>query len=143
MRIVLDTSVIITAIRSSTGAAAEIVRLALLGKLTILMDYKLASEYRAVALRKQHIAASGKTHAELALLLDALEAIAEPVVVVTQHHPLSQDANDDMVLDVAINGDAEAIVTGNIKHFREPAGRFQLNLLSPPELLHEYRRKNP
>lgn len=143
MRIVLDTSVVITAIRSSTGAAAEVVRLALLGKLTILMDYKLVSEYRAVALRKHHVAASGKTHAELALLVDTLEAIAEPVLVIVQHHPLSQDANDDMVLDVAINGGAEAIVTGNIKHFREPAKRFQLNLFTPPELLQEFRRRNP
>jgi len=143
VRVVLDTSVVITAIRSSAGAAAEIVRLALLRKLTILMDYKFSSEYRAVALRKQPIAASGKTYAELTLLLDTLEAIAEPVLVSVQHHPLSQDANDDMVLDVAINAGADAIVTGNIKHFLEPARRFQLNLLTPPELLHEFRRRNP
>ena len=142
MRVVLDTSVIITAIRSSTGAAAEILRLTLLRELTILMDYKLASEYRAVALRKQHIAASGKTLAELTILLDALEALAEPVLVVIQHHPLSQDANDDMVLDVAINGNADAIVTGNIKHFREPAERFQLKLLTPADMLHEFRRRS-
>jgi len=141
VRVVLDTSVVITAIRSSTGAAAEILRLALLQELTILMDYKLASEYRAVALRKQHIAASGKTHAELTLLLDTLEALAEPVLVVLQHHPLSPDANDDMVLDVAINGKADAIVTGNIKHFREPAERFQLTLLTPVELLQELRMR--
>jgi predicted nucleic acid-binding protein len=103
----------------------------------------MASEYRTVALRKQHIAASGKTHAELTLLLDALEAIAEPVLVAIPHHPLSQDANDDMVLDVAINGEADAIVTGNIKHFREPARIFQLSLLTPVELLQEFRRRNP
>jgi hypothetical protein len=33
-----------------------------------------------------------------------LEALAEPVLVVFRHTPLSQDANDDMVLEVAING---------------------------------------
>jgi predicted nucleic acid-binding protein len=45
--------------------------------------------------------------------LDALEAIAEPVFVAFQYRPLSPDANDDMVLDVAINGNADAIVTNN------------------------------
>ncbi len=74
------------------------------------------------------------------MLLDTLEAISEPVLVVVQHHPLSQDANDDMVLDVAINGDADAIVTGNVKHFREPSRRFQLNMLTPAELLENFRR---
>ncbi|MHB1960652.1 MAG: hypothetical protein ACYCO5_16695 [Acidobacteriaceae bacterium] len=42
MRIVLDTAALIPALRSSTGAAAENVRLALLRQLTILMDYTLA-----------------------------------------------------------------------------------------------------
>jgi putative PIN family toxin of toxin-antitoxin system len=141
VRVVLDTSVVITAIRSSTGAAAEVLRLALLSELTILMDYKLASEYRAVSLRQHHVAASGKTPGELTLLLDALEAIAEPVLVLMRHHPLSQDANDDMVLDVAINSSADAVVTGNTRHFREPASRFHLNLFTPAELLQELRRR--
>lgn len=111
MRIVLDTSVLIAALRSSTGAAAENVRLVLLEELTILMDYKLACEYRDVALRAEHLAVSGKTREETSLLLDVLEAVAEPVLVVVRHRPLSQDTNDDMVLDVALNGHADAVVT--------------------------------
>ncbi|MGA8042864.1 MAG: putative toxin-antitoxin system toxin component, PIN family [Terracidiphilus sp.] len=141
MRIVLDTSVLITALRSSTGAAAESLRLVLLKKLTILMDYKLACEYRDVAFRAEHLSVSGKTQEETTLLLDMLEALAEPVLVVVRHTPLSQDANDDMVLEVAINGGADAIVTNNTKHFREPAKRFHLQLLTPAELLNEFRKR--
>jgi putative PIN family toxin of toxin-antitoxin system len=138
---VLDTSVLITALRSSNGAAAENVRLALLEEVTILMDYKLACEYRDVALRAEHLTVSGKTQEEIALLLDMLEAVAEPVLVVVRHMPLSQDANDDMVLDVAINGGANAIVTNNIKHFRDAARRFHLQVLTPAELLNEFRKR--
>jgi putative PIN family toxin of toxin-antitoxin system len=141
MRIVLDTSVLVTALRSSTGAAAENVRLALLRELTILMDYKLACEYRDVTLRPEQLMATGKTQRETELLLDMLEAVAEPVQVLIRHHPLSQDANDDMVLDVAINGSADAIVTGNTKHFREPAKGFHLEVLTPAELLQELRKR--
>jgi putative PIN family toxin of toxin-antitoxin system len=137
--VVLDTSVLITGLRSSSGAAAEILRLVLLRKLTILMDYKLACEYRDVALRVEHLIVSGKTQEEVTLLLDMLEAIAEPILVVDRHSPLSEDANDDMVLEVAINGSADAILTNNAKHFREAAIRFQLQLLKPAELLKEFR----
>jgi predicted nucleic acid-binding protein len=138
---VLDTSVLITAFRPSGGAAAETVRLALLKELTILLDYKLACEYRAVGLRSEHLKASGKTQKETELLIDMLEAVAEPVFVAVRHAPLSQDANDDMVLELAINGGADAIVTNNTKHFREAAKDFDLQLLTPAELLNEFRAR--
>ena len=141
MRVVLDTSVLITAFRSSSGAAAETVRIALLKELTILLDYKLACEYRDVALRSEHLKASGKTQKETELLIDMLEAVAEPVFVSVRHAPLSQDANDDMVLELAINGGADAIVTNNTKHFREAAREFDLQLLTPAELLNEFRAR--
>jgi hypothetical protein len=56
--------------------------LALLQELTILMDCKLACEYRDVALRAEHLAVSRKTREEVELLLDMLEAVAEPVLVI-------------------------------------------------------------
>lgn len=126
MRVVLDTSAVITALRSSTGAAAEVLRLALRQELTLLLDYKLACEYRDVALRPQQLRESGKSREETDTILDALDAIAEPVFVAFRHRPLSPDANDDMVLDVAINGNADAIVTNNTRHFREAAERFDV-----------------
>lgn len=141
MRTVRDTSVLITALRSSSGAAAETVRLALRGELTALMDLKLACEYRDVALRPEQLQVSGKSQAETAAILDALEAIAEPVYVALQHRPLSPDPNDDMVLDVAINGNADAIVTNNTKHFRNAAERFHLDVLTPAELLSKFRKR--
>lgn len=130
---------LITALRSSTGAAAEVIRLALRGELTTLMDYKLACEYRDVAFRAEHLHVSGKSRAETAAILDALEAIAEPVLVAFQHRPMSTDANDDMVLDVAINGNADAIVTNNARHFREAAELFRVEVLAPAELLKRLR----
>jgi putative PIN family toxin of toxin-antitoxin system len=141
MRTVLDTSALISALRSGTGAAAEALRLALLGELTILMDYKLACEYRDVALRAEQLRASDKSREQTTSILDALEAIAEPVFVGFQHRPLSADANDDMILDVAINGNAEAIVTYNTKHFRQAAKRFELAVWTPAELLNKLRMR--
>jgi predicted nucleic acid-binding protein len=133
--------VLISALRSSSGAAAEVVRLVLQRELTILMDYKLACEYRDVALRPAQLHGSGKSRAETSLILDALEAVAEPVFVAFKYRPLSLDENDDMVLDVAINGCADLIATNNTKHFREAAGSFHLDVLTPAEVLGKFRER--
>lgn len=115
--------------------------MALLGDLTVLLNYTLACEYRDVALRREHLEASGKSMEETALVLDMVEAVAEPVLVMVRHRPLSPDPNDDKVLDVAINGNADAIVTFNTRDFRGAAMRFRLPVLTPVELLKEYRRR--
>jgi putative PIN family toxin of toxin-antitoxin system len=141
MRAVLDTSALVTALRSGRGAAAEVLRLALRRELTVLVDYKLACEYRDVAMRAEQLLASGKSRAETVDVLDALEAIAEPVLVAFRYRPLSPDADDDMVLDVAINGSADVIVTNNTRHFREAAERFGLQVLTPAELLTRVRKR--
>ena len=70
-----------------------------------------------------------------------LDAVAEPAQIVIWQRPLSLDANDDMVFDVAINGSAEAIVTNNTKHFRETAKHLHLAVWTPAELLREFRER--
>jgi putative PIN family toxin of toxin-antitoxin system len=141
VRIVFDTSSLITALRSSKGAAAEVLRLILLQKVVILMDYKIASEYRDVALRPEHLTAARRSAETVLSLLDTVEGIAEPVHVVSKPRPLSSDPNDDMVLDVAINGRADVVVTQNIKHFATAARRYGIKVLSPSEMLEALREK--
>jgi len=141
VRVVLDTSVLISALRSSTGASAEIVRFALRREIAALMDYKLACEYREVALRAEQLDASGKSRMETASVLDAIEAVSEPVYVAFRHRPLSPDVSDDMVLDVAINGAADAIVTNNTRDFLDAARSFRVGVLTPAEMLKRLRRR--
>jgi len=56
--------------------------------------------------------------------------------------PMSSDPSDDMVLDVAINGRAEALVTINTKHFAAAGKRFGIPVLTPAELLEKMRKGN-
>jgi putative PIN family toxin of toxin-antitoxin system len=116
VRIVLDTASFVTAVRSSVGVAGEVVRLIFREELVPLMDLKLGLEYRDVALRSEHVRASALSKREILELIEAVEAFAEPVEVVMKTRPLSSDPSDDMVLDVAINGRAEALVTSNKRH---------------------------
>jgi putative PIN family toxin of toxin-antitoxin system len=141
VRIVLDTASFVTAVRSSDGAAGDVVRMVFRGEVVPLMDLKLGLEYRDVALRPEHLSASYLSGLEILELIEALEAFAESVEVVVKHRPLSTDPNDDMVLDVAINGQAEALITNNTKHFAESGKRFGVPVLSPAELISKMRRE--
>jgi predicted nucleic acid-binding protein len=105
------------------------------------MDHKLSLEYRAVGLRPEHLKASNQTAARVLIVIGSLEAIAESVVVIVKPRPLSSDPNDDMILDLAINGRADAIVTQNKKHFDSAAKRFGIRVLSPAEFLKRLREK--
>jgi predicted nucleic acid-binding protein len=129
----------VSAIRSDTGAAAEIVRLVLRGSLTLLLDYKLVCEYRDVALRAKHLSAGSKAAPEVEEFIDVLENVAVPVFVGVKHRPMSRDENDDMVLDLAINGAADVLVTNNLKHFAR-ARDFGIRVLTPGQMLAELRK---
>lgn len=140
MKIVLDTSVLIAALRSSTGASAEILRMVLNQEVTLLLDYKLVSEYRDVATRPENLAAFAKTRSEVDEIISVLEAIAEPVFVHTRLRPLSPDPDDDMVVDVAINGHPDALVTHNIADLRV-AEEYGIPVSTPQNFLRN--RRNP
>jgi predicted nucleic acid-binding protein len=104
-------------------------------QVVLLMDLKIGLEYRDVALRQEHLTASALSGKEVLELIEALEAFAEPVEVITKTRPLSSDPNDDMVLDLAMNGRAEALVTYNTKHFMAVGARVGISILTPAELL--------
>jgi putative PIN family toxin of toxin-antitoxin system len=137
----LDTSVSIAALRSSSGAAAEILRLIFLGEITLCLDFNLAGEYRDVAMRPAQQWASGLHVAAIERLVFRLEQAAEAVEVLVRHRPLSMDPADDMLLDVAINGEVDAIVTHNLKHVAVPGRRFGIPVMVPGEFLMRMRQE--
>ena len=141
MRVVLDTSLMIAALRSPNGAAAEILRHVLASRITLLMDSKLACEYEAVALRPQHLHATGRSRTETVALLDTLYDLAEAVLVSYRYRPLSPDSDDDMLLELAINGQANAAVSFNTKHFSEPLRAFGIEAYRPAEFLKRLSRR--
>ena len=137
----LDSASFETALRSSDGAAGEVLRMIFHEELVPLMDLKLGLEYRDVALRSEYVRASALSKREILELIKAMEAFPEPVEVGMKTGALSSDPSDDLVLDLAINGRAEALVTSNKKHFAAAGKRFGIPVLSPAELLEEMRER--
>jgi putative PIN family toxin of toxin-antitoxin system len=135
MRLVLDTNVLVTAIRSRRGAAAEVVKLIRRREATMVATVALFIEYEAVLTRPEHLAAAGITVAEAENILDMLASVAEPVEPHFLWRPRLRDADDDMVLEAAVNGQAEAIATFNARDFGGVAEEFGIEVLTPSEIL--------
>jgi putative PIN family toxin of toxin-antitoxin system len=135
VRIVLDTSVVVAALRSAAGASAKIIELILAREIVLCLDYKMICEYRDVAARVEHREASGLSLRQIEDYLSVLEDIAEPIRVKRRYRGLSPDRDDDMVLELALNATADAIVTHNLRHLKEPGDRFGIHALAPGEFL--------
>lgn len=132
---ILDTDVIIAALRSSRGASAEIIRMTLLGELHIELSIAMALEYEAVATRQQHLTAGNLAAAEALTVIDALVAVAHPVDIHFRWRPQLRDADDEMVFETAINAADRTIVTFNIRDFAMAADRFDVTLMTPAKFL--------
>jgi putative PIN family toxin of toxin-antitoxin system len=118
VRIVLDTDVMIAAIRSDQGASRRLLTAGLQQECTLLISVPLIFEYEAVMCRPDHLTASRLSISDVHILLDAVVSVAEPVRLAFLWRPMLSDPNDDMVLEAAVNGQAERLVTFNRRDFR-------------------------
>jgi putative PIN family toxin of toxin-antitoxin system len=137
MRAVLDTATMVAAVRSDAGASRHLLRAALEQRrgFTVLVSVPLLIEYEAVLTRTEHLKAAGLSASNVGVLLDAIAAVSEPVHLAYLWRPTLRDANDDMVLETAINGAADAIITFNQRDFITAAKQFGLSILSPGKAL--------
>jgi len=133
VRIVADTDVIVAAMRSPGGASAAILRAAREGKVTLLASVPLAMEYEAVCSEAEHQLAAGLNEREVEIFLDAVLAMAEPVKAHFLWRPQLRDPGDEMVLETAVNGHADALVTFNVRDFGDVPERFGIELMIPAE----------
>ena len=88
-------------------------------------------EYESVLTRPEHLAASGASREYVGAVLDELASIGKPVELLIRVRPMLPDPNDEMVLETAINGQADAIITFNDRDFRAMAGHFRCSVMRP------------
>jgi len=135
MRIVLDTSVLVAGLRSRSGAGNAVLRLVAQRRLILLATPPLFLEYEDVLNRPEHRLVHGLSPQQLDDFLQELAALIEPVELHFRWRPQVHDTSDEMVLETAINGDAQALVTYNTADFSLAAERFGIPVLTPAQLL--------
>jgi predicted nucleic acid-binding protein len=140
MRLVLDTDVVVAGLRSPKGASAALLLAIEAGLAQLLVTVPLFLEYEAVSRRPEHLLASGLRPADLDIIFDRLVELAVPIELWFLWRPQLHDPADEMMLEAAVNGRADALVTFNRRHYLPAAGLFDLPVLLPGEALKEIRR---
>jgi putative PIN family toxin of toxin-antitoxin system len=127
-KVVVDTNVLFEGLTTQGGAPSLVVDAWLAGLLVAHVSNALAYEYLDVLSHKL----SEKRWRVLAPVLGALLKQAEFVTVYFTWRPISPDQADDHVIDCAMNAGA-AVITSNVKHFRDAMESLGLQVVTPVE----------
>jgi hypothetical protein len=105
-----------------------------------LLTPALFLRYEDVLKRPEQLRATQLTPAHVEQILAAFASAAEPVTIRYPWRPQLPDPTDELLLEAAINGRADALVTYNVRHFAQAAARFGLRLARPIEVLEGIRQ---
>lgn len=133
MRLVLDTNVVVSGVLTPMGPPGQLLDLVLAGETTLVIDPRIAAEYREVLLRPRFRLDPEHVYQ----LLDVLEGTALQVTAIPWRSAL-EDASDEIFLATARAGSA-VLVTGNLVHFPAPK-RHGVVVQNPRECLESLRR---
>ena len=130
VRVVIDTNVLVSALLVPGGVPDQCVQLAIARRFRWLVDQRIIAEYREVLRRREFgFAAEG-----VARILDVIEQDCDRVIAAPLPLRLP-DESDVPFLEVAAAGGADAIVTGNVRHFAIAGGRLAVPIVSPRRFL--------
>ena len=138
----LDTDVLVAAVRSDRGASRVLLTAALEQRYPVLASVPLMLQYESVLTRSEHLAAAGISAADVEVLLDAMALVVEPIRISFLWRPVLSDPGDDLVLETAVNGQAARVVTFNRRDFEPAVARFGLEILAPADAVRRLENRS-
>jgi len=132
--------VLVAALRSDSGASRQLLIGALDRTFEVLASVPLIFEYEAVLTRLEQLEASGLTSPQVNDILDAFVKVSIPVPLRFLWRPRLKDPADEMVLETAVNGAADWLVTFNQRHLAGAAREFGIRVARPGDAWREVRR---
>ncbi|NTV52626.1 MAG: putative toxin-antitoxin system toxin component, PIN family [Candidatus Firestonebacteria bacterium] len=134
MLMVLDTNVLVSGLLSPFGAPAEILRMVVNEELRLCYDARILDEYLEVLARPKFEFEKDDVEA----LLNQIKLSGQPVYALPLGKRLVHKA-DEPFLEVLLSGEAECLVTGNLKHFPQDH-KSKLRILSPSDFMTFWRK---
>jgi len=131
-RVVIDTNVIVSGLRSSRGASHRILRLIGQADFEIALSVPLVIEYEDAIKRDGE--ASGLSAEDVDRLIEYWCSVAHLQEIHFLWRPLLRDPKDDHVLELAVEAGCTSIVTHNIRDFGE-TDAFGVEAIRPGEFL--------
>jgi uncharacterized protein len=140
MNVVIDTNIFVSAVMSADGASRQIIRMCLSGSLSPLMGNALFSEYEDVCARDELFDGRMISSAERGALLDAFFASCAWVPIYFLWRPNLRDEADNHLVELAVAGNARAVITANKRDFAATELRFPgLDICDAGEFLRKGR----
>lgn len=137
IKVVLDTSVIVSGLRSRRGASNRLLVEVTRGVVCPVVTTPLFLEYESVLKRAEQRLVTGLDEAQIDAFLAAFASAAIGVETFYRWRPQLRDPADEMVLECVVNGEADVLVTHNIKDFGHTDKQFGYRLLTPSVFLQE------
>ena len=135
-KVVIDTSVMISALIGRRGASREVIRRCLTGKYQPLISNSLFQEYEDVSSSKQVREICPLRAEEIRDLLSAYYSVCTWVPIYYLWRPNLTDDSDNFLIELALAGNSRTIVTNNVKDLRAAELKFdELRILKPRQLL--------
>lgn len=134
MLVILDTNVLVAAIRSRRGASFQVVSRIGTVAFNLAVSVPLVLEYESALLR--HVAATELVEDDVLAIVDYICLVARRQPIFLLWRPLLRDPKDDMIAEAAIAAGCDAVVTHNRSDFEELA-QFGVRMLGPGEFLRE------
>ena len=131
---VIDTNVLLSGMRSPLGASRLVVEAWLRGLIRPVVSTALWLEYEDVLKRPGILSLRA---GEVDTVLAALARNSQATEIHMRWRPQLRDPGDEFVLEAAINGRADAIVTYNRRDFLPACKRFGVDIMSPVRFLEE------
>lgn len=131
MIVLLDTNVLVAGLMSSAGASFQILKRLPEKKFQYLLSVPLFLEYEAVLKRSTFLKTTGLTKRDIDIILDNIAAHSTKTNIYYLWRPKLSDPKDDMVLELAVSGNANSIVTFNTKDFQNVQSEFGIDVITP------------
>jgi len=133
-QIVIDSNVLVAALRSRQGASYKLLRLIDSGKFEVNISVPLILEYEDAA--KRLLGQIALTTRDMDNVIDYICAVAHHRTVFYLWRPYLKDPQDDMVLELAVTAACDFIVTYNKADF-EGVAQFGIQVVTAKEFLQE------
>jgi putative PIN family toxin of toxin-antitoxin system len=136
LRIVLDTNVLVSGLLSPAGPPGRILDLVTSQHVAVLFDDRILAEYHDVLARPRLRIQPAEADALLAVIQQAgIPVVARPLDVVLP------DGDDVTFFEVAVEGRADALVTGNERHFTPVKGDPRVAILNPADFVSRWLQR--
>jgi putative PIN family toxin of toxin-antitoxin system len=133
--VVMDTNMFVAALKSSGGASRQVLRLCLQQDLSPLMGDKLFLEFSDVLERPELFDSSPATPADREALFHGFLSVCRWVNIYFLWRPNLPDEGDNHLLELAVAGGAECVITHNVSDFTGELRFPGLQILTPGQYL--------